>query len=410
PFIDYYKLDPADPHALEKACGGEAEACAIEPFSVYSPRWAHKHEVAHAVLMRLGMPAPFLSEGLAELLDCGEAHWVGESISRDLVELDTLLAANKIPFEQRAPTAAFVRFLDEEYGREAIRMAYSSLATRLTFDQRSRVFEEVFGISFDDALQIWRDSSEQRLGDICWYAPDGCESGPDLDVASSGRLTLEADLSCIDQTLGTIDVSNNSTFEVVLASDAPNVFFRIRACDQPSDVQRILAFPVDEPYGGPSGIDPAEYIGTEQVLWTTLSPGRYAVTLEVPHLGQAPVGQAFIAMSTDILAFRSLCDATPPVALPANVWSLTTALPPGPLESKYLGFDLASPRDIVLYVPGFYGSTSAAELCDNTCGENCTSLTTPHPVHESAWIRFFNRDSSSSFIRLLLLPPSSEGL
>jgi hypothetical protein len=156
PPFRYYKFRDADDLKAAGVCQAGSGACSTGQ-AVYSPRYFHAHEQAHAYAYRAwsGWSTQLLDEGVAVALSCDPFRFLGtEQSPRDLVGgldwRDRLeLEAKDSPGYLAA--GYFVTYLVTRYGWAPLHALHDRVPAHVSSEQFERAFAALYPISVDEA-------------------------------------------------------------------------------------------------------------------------------------------------------------------------------------------------------------------------------------------------------------------
>jgi hypothetical protein len=245
---DYFKWRTGEAEAVRMSCGGKAAACAGGAAAL-TTGWAHSHEIVHTQFETVGLPPLLFAEGIAMVYGCGLSRFRGQPVNR-AIELERLMATTE--WEAEYPlhgnenynaAGSFVRRLLDTWGEAAFHRFYA----RAPYDggaESRRVFREVFGVTFDDAVTAWREAGPERSGDFCVLASDPCDGMADL-TPSAGVITRS--LSCLGA-VASVESGTGDATAFGLTSSATPMTTLLESCDPASSVETETLIPPDSPF------------------------------------------------------------------------------------------------------------------------------------------------------------------
>lgn len=211
-------------------------ACATGK-KIYTPLEWFSHELVHGHLAQLGAPRPWLSEGMAQLLE--DARWDAPdppmTPSMMLAQTDYL----GLSYDS---AASFVRYLRDRFGMPALIELYAAL-DHVDAAHTPEVFFDVLGEEWDAVEDAYlADFTPVPVGSVnCDFPELAPESGAwTLPVASpcEDDATIGPFLGWVDTDTPhsrrhvLIDVAQPGLYTVTLTSSA-NVSVELIACDEP---------------------------------------------------------------------------------------------------------------------------------------------------------------------------------
>jgi hypothetical protein len=146
-----------DGAALEAVCGSPLGGCAIGR-TFYGDLFVFSHELAHAHLARLGYPRPWLTEGMATMME--DQH---SGAPHPLFTPTVMMRLDKARDIDYAAAAAFTRYLSDRYGM-ALLLDYYETAADADEEMSRMLFAEVFGDSFADIEADYLDGGLPTFG------------------------------------------------------------------------------------------------------------------------------------------------------------------------------------------------------------------------------------------------------
>ena len=230
-------------------CPPISGGCADEG-RIYSPLEVLSHEMVHAHLAQLGSPRPWLSEGMAELLQ--DERW---SLSDAIPLPSALIEVSKPQQLDYEAAASFVRYLRDRFGMPALIELYAALDgvdARGTPD----VFLAVLGVDWDDVQggylvtyapvpvgSINCDFPELAPEAETWTVP---VDSPCEDAATIGPFLgwYESDIPYSERYV-TIEIAEAGVYTVTMTSSA-NVSVVLLDCDEPGEYNTWYDSRVDE--------------------------------------------------------------------------------------------------------------------------------------------------------------------
>ena len=217
---------------------------------LYSPIEVLSHEMVHGHLAQLGSPRPWLSEGMAELLQ--DVRW---DLDDEITLPSAMIEVSKPQLLDYEAAASFVRYLRDRFGMPALLELYAALdgvSARGTPD----VFLAVLGVQWDNV----------ESGYLAAYRPDAVGSincdFPEV-TPEAGAWTIAVDAPCEDAaTIGpflgwydsdipysgryvTLDIPEPGVYSVSLTSSA-DVALTLMDCDVPGEYYVWYDTSVDE--------------------------------------------------------------------------------------------------------------------------------------------------------------------
>jgi hypothetical protein len=233
--LNYFKWRTTQYESVARLCPRDAPACAFGT-TAHSQVWAHDHEVVHALFAPVGNPPNFFKEGIANVLGCGLVKYAGPPIETE-ADLKSLLSDAKWDSEYKSRgsanydlAASFVRFLIDFKGRGAFVSFYAE-ASEQGVERTISIFQKIYGVSLDAAIEQWRTNNSGRAGSYCIIERDPCLNTPTLDQRA--RTIFSRPLSCAGGV-----VSFDSTFptaQLTVLSEITPVVVSIGSCFAPSD-------------------------------------------------------------------------------------------------------------------------------------------------------------------------------
>lgn len=226
------------------ACGSATDN------TIYTPLELFSHELVHGHLAQLGLPRPWLAEGMAQLFE--DSRW--QLPNRPVAPSD-MLATTK-PLELSYPSAAsFVRYLRDRFGMAAVIELYAAL-DRVDVQATPEVFLTVLGESWgaveDAYLATYTPVPVGSINcDFPEFAPEGdtwtfpvaslCE-----DATSIGPFLgwMDTDTPRTDRYV-TLDIPEAGVYSVTMTSSA-TISIELVACDEPLRFYSRYGTKVDE--------------------------------------------------------------------------------------------------------------------------------------------------------------------
>ena len=217
-------------------CSSIAGGCA-KGSRIYAPLEVLSHEMVHGHLSQLGLPRPWLTEGIAELLQ--DERW---ELSEAITLPSALLKVSEPQLLDYEAAASFVRYLRDRFGMPALLELYAAL-DGIDVQGTPDVFRAVLGVTWDDV----------ESGYLATYMPVpvgsiNCDF-PEL-APEAGAWTIPVDSPCEDAgTIGpflgwydtdipfseryvTLNVTEAGVYTVSLTSSA-DVSIVLIDCDEP---------------------------------------------------------------------------------------------------------------------------------------------------------------------------------
>jgi hypothetical protein len=217
-------------------CSSIAGGCA-KGSRLYAPLEVLSHEMVHGHLSQLGLPRPWLTEGIAELLQ--DERW---DLSEAITLPSALLEVSEPQLLDYEAAASFVRYLRDRFGMPALLELYAAL-DGIDVKGTPDVFRAVLGVTWDDV----------ESGYLAAYMPIpvgsiNCDF-PEL-APEAGAWTIPVDSPCEDAgTIGpflgwydtdipyseryvTLNVPEAGVYTVSLTSSA-DVSIVLIDCDEP---------------------------------------------------------------------------------------------------------------------------------------------------------------------------------
>jgi hypothetical protein len=216
--------------------------------AVYSDLPTASHEMAHALFVRLGIPAPWLVEGAATMFEDGELYYIPPK--EDVGAPDVLFSAATSADVFYADAARFTRYIAQKLGLAGFLELYAASNERgqkqWTAERRASVVAEHLGVDVETLeadYEAARPTFERHPNFACAYQPIAWSSGP------APALHFEATGACDEPwTVGPIftdaggtayliaarfDVLETASYNVTLSDEV-----RLTACtEDPLDPQ-----------------------------------------------------------------------------------------------------------------------------------------------------------------------------
>lgn len=205
---------------------------------MYSPLELFTHELVHGHLAQLGVPRPWLAEGMATMLE--DSRW---SVPDPPVTPSSMLEKSKPQDLSYDAAASFVRYLRDRFGMPALLELYAAL-DRVDAQETPDVFLAVLG-------EDWNAVEDAYLATFTPIAVGSINCDfPEL-VPEADTWTLEVAAPCEDATtigpfLGwvntdtphseryvTLEIAEAGTYRVTMSSSA-GTSVELIACDEPT--------------------------------------------------------------------------------------------------------------------------------------------------------------------------------
>lgn len=382
--FDYFKFRSFEEPLTLEHCDQLAAACERDG-RAFSRGWSHDHEAVHAIFSPVGSPPPLFQEGLAMVYGCGTGGGSAAAIDPD-TDLERLIApgewrpeyASRGQFNYAA-AGSFVRYLLDTLGKQR----FLSLYREAPHSEQARdTFQQVYGVSFDEAVASWRASGVWQRMNFCILENDPCLA-PELDVASPGSITKP--LSCLTATVGVAASAAGGVAVGIRSSELP-ITTSIESCEAAPDFADLVIAPE---LAGPrnSSTQHLRTPGKELAVRSFgLGPrARLRVSPIRPEdafgAAVAPEGAPYGGPSGGEVTFRTLeepdrllTDGCPAAPLPLgdDVWALHLSAPFAaiPLDGGTVVLQSARPfRPLGTVSTGLI----ARQVCGNPCGlgETC---------------------------------------
>lgn len=341
--VEYYKLRERDDGELMRLCGGLAATCAAGN-SVYSDRWTHDHEVAHAVASRIGQPPLLFAEGLGVVFGCGAARYVGDPLEPvDLAPLaDERKWSQASSFQNQLAAADFTRSLIDRHGLEAFVRFYESTPHATFGAALDQKLTEAFGVDLQRALAQWQAEPRRRDGEFCLALDDLCDATPELDLASiGGSARFDTPVTCVDRA-AVVQVGPSPEARIRFTADQPGRALRLRPCDATGTPSVSLD-------NGQS----TAVAGRWAELWTPLEPGRYSFTVQRIAKSDdtvlaGPGGNASFDVSLQSAPLGQTCSVDA-LSIPDDTWKVVFANPFGSADAGLVLLRPESDRSGVVF-------------------------------------------------------------
>lgn len=181
-----------DGAALEAVCGWPLGGCAIGR-TFYGDISSFSHELVHAHLARIGYPRPWLTEGMATMLEDERS-----GAPMPLFTPTVMMRMDKAQGLDYDAAAAFTRYLSDRYGM-ALLLDYYETAADADEETSRMLFADVFGDSFADVETDYLDGGLPAFGgsldcegpeDVAW-TDDTWEHGFRLACDEPGSIGPE---------------------------------------------------------------------------------------------------------------------------------------------------------------------------------------------------------------------------
>ncbi|WAS95466.1 hypothetical protein [Nannocystis punicea] len=212
--------------------------------AIYSDLQAASHEMAHALLARLGTPAPWLIEGTATMLEDGEPYYIPPKGTEDPGAPDVLFSAATSDDVFYADAARFTRYIAQKLGLAGFLELYAASneggEDPWAAGRRASVVAEHLGVDVETLEADYaaaRPTFERHPNFACAYSPIAWSSGP------APALHFEATGACDEPwTVGPIftdaggtayiigarfDVPETANYDLTLSDEV-----RLTACTQ----------------------------------------------------------------------------------------------------------------------------------------------------------------------------------
>lgn len=359
--IDYYKVKTqADVIAADPACSvARAEGCSVGS-KVFTTRRVHDHEVAHAVLSRLGHPPAAFVEGMATIYGCGAARYAGSRLDVEAFDPRSWPAAASLT--DYKTSASFLAWLSDQHDANSLWAFYAATPHDADNPRVEREFQKAFAVTLDDALGAWKASGVQLDGAFCRSFNDRCESA---DLPLDGGVAT-AEISCVDRVYG-FALSSGAVIRARFNAELQGRVLTVHACDGDDVTPRALVHSWPG-LGLSSTVD-----GRWSELLSPAGVGRYTATISRLDDLSPPGGTASVAIATEQLPLAAGCTA-PGVTIAADTWQLVWQATGTELGDGGLVLLHASPpRNVVALLHNGFAQQPA--LCANSCGGACTRFT-----------------------------------
>jgi hypothetical protein len=227
------------------------------------------HELVHGWFSsRQPHALPALREGIAVCL-AGAVQYVD---TRDLSAADVVRVESKagypdFPFELYPKPAHFVAWLLATYGVDAFMVIYTHTSRGMTEAEASAVFQDVLGISLEDALSTYAKTAKDYYPAMGGAA---CGQGPVIPWQGDAA-TWPAEGSCADGPL--FGYEAGSHFQRVTVELASAGTYRLEVGGRDAALLHCLTTPLDEaelPELRADGVSGDWLFSTPQQFWGSL--------------------------------------------------------------------------------------------------------------------------------------------
>ena len=231
PPISYYWLrEDVYDHCPTGACASRSDN------TIYTPLELFSHELVHGHLAQLGLPRPWLAEGMAQMLE--DTRW---DVPDSPVTPSTMLVTKVLDLNYPS-AASFVRYLRDRFGMPALLELYAALDhvdAQATPDVFLETLGEAWDVVEDDYLAAYTPTYvgsincdfpelEPEAGTWTFPITSSCE-----DAGSIGPFLgwIDTDSPRIERYV-IVDIPEAGIYSLSMTSSA-TVSIEIIACDEP---------------------------------------------------------------------------------------------------------------------------------------------------------------------------------
>ena len=230
--IEYYWLrEDVFDYCPTGACGSATDN------SIYSPLELFSHELVHGHLIQLGLPRPWLAEGMAQMLE--DSRWSVPDPPMSPSKMLAQSSALKLDYDS---AASFVRYLRDRFGMPAVIELYAAL-DRVDAEATPDVFLAVLGEDWKTVEEAYTATfTPVSVGSLNCDFPVLAPAGgiwtlpiasPCEDAATVGPfLGLDASFTPYSERYVIVEVPEAGIYTLTMTSSADTSIYLI-ACDEP---------------------------------------------------------------------------------------------------------------------------------------------------------------------------------
>lgn len=284
-------------------CSPNSGGCASGK-RIYSPLEVLSHELVHAHLSRLGLPRPWLVEGMARMLE--DTRW---SLSDYITVPSAMVAISEARKLDYDTAASFVRYLRDRFGMPALLELYAAL-DGVSAAKTPDVARAVLGVDWDDIeagyLVTYKPTPVGSINcDFPVLAPEADTWTFPVDSPCDDAATIGPFLGWYDsdtpytERYATLEIEEADIYTVSMTSSAKVSVYLID-CDEP-----------------------LEYFSVYDAQWTEeieLLPGRKRL-LVVTDIPDAAVGEVRLRRGPAATPVAPDAPRTPGLRRHGRAWS-----------------------------------------------------------------------------------------